>query len=491
MKKIKFNFLKIAIFLTILTFTFILRTHNYDKVPPLGHLEEHLYGWAGMYLIETGVPVSWSTLDYPKRATVFSGEVDFMGGQPKAYITLRKPWLDEPPLFSLLVGWVAHLNGADRGSIIHSAHLRLPSIVLAVGTTVLIFMVAKTISGYWTGILAMLVYGTTPIAVFASRMAVPENMIAFILILLVYLLLKFDIKGKLVYLLPTPFLIGIAGLSKPTGFFLLPFIAYFVLTKKFYKIFIYLIVATVPFVVAFFLYGIYFDAEIFWKVFSLQSLRPIGFSNLGWFFVSPSYDIYTLQFVDGWYIFSLLCGFYFLLNKAGRKEWIISFAFVYWLSVVIFTGGEGDLLPWYRFPMFPLLSILGALGLKILVEKANFFTTVLAAGLLLGSRHLIVNAFRPNITPTSFRIIFSSLILPSVFYSIYPRDWLRLVCKIIVIGIIAAGVYLNSIYIYNQFEIKCEGAECPFGPPTKLSSVYFPFFWRWISIGETPEYKPR
>lgn len=482
MKKIKINYFKTFVFLLILIFTFILRTHNFDKTPPLGHLEEMLYAWSGLYLVETGTPVSWSTLDYPQRAEVFKGKVNFQGGLPDAYVTLYKPWLDEPPLFSLLVGWVAHLNHADRNSIIHSAYIRIPSIFMAVVTTVMIFLVARLVSGYWTGILAMLVFGTTPISVFASRMAVPENLIALILIMIVYLLIRFDVKPRLIWLLPLPLLIGLAGLSKPTGFLLLPLVVYFAFLKKYYKACIYLVLITLLFVGAYFGYGIYYDAEIFWKIFNIQSFRPVGFSALGFFFTTPSYDIYTLQFVDGWYIFSLLSAFYFLFVNRNRREWIVSFAFVFWLVIVLLTGGEGDLLPWYRFPMFPMLAILGALGLKILVEKANFATTVLAAGLLLGSRHLIVNAFRPNISPTNFRIVFSSLVLPSVFYTIYQKGWLKIVCKTIIIGIIIVGTYLNTVFIYNEFEIRCEGAECPFGSPTALSSIYFPFIWRWISI---------
>lgn len=79
MKKIaKFttsNNFKIIIFLLTLIFTFILRAHNYEKVPTANHLDEMLYAWSGLYLIETGVPVSWSTLDYPKRAEVYKGRI--------------------------------------------------------------------------------------------------------------------------------------------------------------------------------------------------------------------------------------------------------------------------------------------------------------------------------------------------------------------------------------------------------------------------------
>lgn len=489
--KDKINLIKLSIVLLILTFTFILRTHNFDKTPPLGHLEEMLYAWSGIYLLETGTPVSWSTLDYPKRAKVFSGKVNFQGGVPDAYVTLYKPWLDEPPLFSLLVGWVAHLNHADRTSIIHSAYIRIPSVLIAALTTIMIFLITKLVSGYWTAILAMIVYGTTPIAVFASRMALPENLIALVFVSIVYLLLRFDTKPKLLYLLPMPFLIGIAGLSKPTGFLLLPLVIFFSFAKKYYKSSVFIILTTLIFVGGFFWYGIHYDSEIFWKIFNIQSFRPVGFSSLGFFFTSPSFDIYSLQFVDGWYIFSLLSAFFFLLINRKRKEWIVSFAFTFWLVIVLLTGGEGDLLPWYRFPMFPLLSILGAWGLKILIEKGDFFTTVLSAGLLLGSKHLIVNVFRPNISPSSFRLLFTSLVLPSIFYSIFPTVWLKSLCRIVIIGIIIAGIYFNTVYIYNEFEIRCEGAECPFGPPTSLSSIHFPFIWRWISIGKTPKFNPR
>ncbi len=90
---------KTIVFLAVFVFTFILRAHSYERVPTSNHLDEMLYAWSGINMIETGTPVSWSTLDYPKRAEVYKGMISYKGGIPEASVTLYKPWLDEPPLF--------------------------------------------------------------------------------------------------------------------------------------------------------------------------------------------------------------------------------------------------------------------------------------------------------------------------------------------------------------------------------------------------------
>jgi len=483
----KFNLFKFGIFLLVLYFTFVLRVHNFDRTPGPGHLEEMAFAWSGIYLIETGVPVSWSTLDYPKKAEVYKGRVTSQGGgEPYQYVTLQKPWLDQPPLFSLIVGAFGHFYKADRTQIIPPAYIRTPTVFMALLTAVLVFLIASSLSGFWIGILSMLFYGTVPILVFASRMAVPENLIAMVFLTIILLILNFQKNPKFLWLLPIPFLVGIAGLSKPTGFLILPFVLYFAFCQKFYKSAVYLILATIPFIVFFFAWGFHFDKEIFLHITAIQSLRPVGFSSLAWFFTSPAYDINL--FLDSWYVFGLLAAVYFIFKPEEDLKRIVSFAFVYWLIIVMISGGEGDLLPWYRFPAFPLLAIFIAWGVKLLVEKANSFTTFLAAGFLLGNRHLLVNAFRPNISPFFYRVTLSGLLFPSLTRTVFEKKFVEKLCKLVIIGIVIVGVYLNVIYIYNRFELECENISCPFNPSTNLSSIHFPFVWRFFVLGE-PKYK--
>lgn len=472
--------IKLGIFLAVLVSTFILRAHNFDRYPTMGHLEEQMFAWAGIHLIERGVPRAWSSLDFPDRATFYKGAVNYKGGDPVVYVDLVEPWLEQPPLFSLLVGSFAHFYQADRNEVIPTSFIRTPVIIISLFTTIMIFLIARLISGYWIGIMAMLIYGVTPILVLGSRLAVPENLIALIYLIIIYWLLKFQNDQKFKFLVLIPILTGIAGLSKPTGFFITFLAMFVVLIKHKYKYATYLLTATLPFVALFFAYGLYFDAEIFWRITSIQASRPAGFGNLGWFFVSPAYDI--VELVDGWFIFLLLSVAFFLFTPQAGLKRFISLAFIFWIAVVMVSGGETDLLPWYRYPSYPLLAIIGTWGLQALLRRADFFAAFLTAGLLLGNRMLLVNPFRPNIPPMNFRIIFSLLLLPPLLNLIFERNIFEKITKVILISIIIVGIYFNVVYIYNIFELKCESQSCPFGPSTKLSTVHFPVIWRWLTL---------
>ncbi len=485
-------YLKIVVFTIVLIFTFILRAHNYERVPTSNHLDEQLYALSGINLIETGTPVSWSTLDYPKSAEVFKGAISYKGGAPSASVTLYKPWLDEPPAFSLIVGEAAHLFHADRNGFIPSSYIRFPMIFISALTSIFVFLIARKVSGYWTGILAMLIYGTEPIMVMASRSAMPETFIALLFCLSVYLLLKYQDSKKFIYIAPIPILAGIAGLSKPTGYFILP-LAIFVVFVRLYKDkpvkwrpiiknLAYLILATLPFLAIYIWYGNHFSPEIFSRILSIQGSRPAGFNSLAWFFITPSFD--TSIFRSSWYVFCLAAAAFFVFRPKEKSAQLISLSFVYWLAVIMLSSGENDLLAWYRFPILPFLAIFGAWGIQYLFKKADFFATFFAAGFLLGSRMLLVNAFRPNIAVGTYRLAFCSLVAPSLLNLVFKKDWLKKISQIVIIGVVIVGMWWNVKYIYNAYELACESQTCPMVPSTALSSLHYPLIWRFFVLGK-------
>ncbi len=488
----KKRFFKISILVLVFLFTFILRAHNYERVPTANHLDEQLYALSGIYLIETGTPVSWSTLDYPKSAEVFKGVISYLGGAPSASVTLYKPWLDEPPLFSLLVGEAAHLFNADRNGFIPSSYIRFPMILISALTSIFVFLIARKVSGYWIGVLAMLIYGTEPIMVMAGRSAMPETLITLLFCIAVYLLLKYQKVNKFIYLLPIPFLAGIAGLSKPTGYFILPLALYVVFAelykhqpvkwKSIVKNLSYLILATLPFVAIYIWYGNYFSPDIFKRIISIQGFRPAGFNSLAWFFITPSFDMSILK--SGWYVFGLAAAIFFIFKPKEKSGKFISLSFVYWLATVMMSSGEYDLLAWYRFPALPFLAIFSAWGIRYIFEKADFFATFLVAGFLLGSRSLLVNAFRPNVVSGVYRLTFLALIAPSLLNTIFNKSWIKKVSQAVIIGIVIVGMWWNVKYVYNAYELNCESKTCPMVPSTILSSLHYPFFWRFFVLGE-------
>ncbi len=485
-------YFKVAVFLAVLLFTFILRAHNYERVPTPSNLDEQLYALSGISLIETGTPVSWSTLDYPKSAEVFKGVISYNGGDPKAGVTLYKPWLDEPPLFSLIVGESAHVFHADRNGFIPSSYIRLPVVIISTLTSIFVFLIAFEVSGFWIGILAMLIYGTEPIMVFASRSAMPETLIALLFCAVVYLLLKFQKQAKFIFLAPIPILAGLAGLSKPTGYFIVGLAIYAVLAKLYSIKFVkwnlilkyisYLILMTLPFVIAYIWYGNHFSPEIFKRILSIQGFRPAGFDSLAFIFATPSYD--TSVLVSSWYIFCLISGIYFVFQPKEDKGKFLSLSFVYWLIIVMLSSGERDLLAWYRFPAFPLMAIFGAWGIKYLFEKADFFSSFIISGLLLGPRVLLVNAFRQNISASVFRFSFSALLTPALANTIFNKSWLKKVSQLIIIGVVIVGMWWNIKYVYNAFELSCQSKTCPLVPPTFLSKLYYPVVWRLFVLNK-------
>src|SRR3989344_5641959 len=263
MKLLKFINKKYIIFFFIFIFLAIIKLHEYERWPGPAHAEELAFGWAGINLIETGVPVSWSTLDYPESSLVFDGIV---GDKAGLYLPakLYKPWLDQPPLYSLLSGGAAHLFGDSRDGVLPSAHTRVPSVLISLLTMALVFYIAQKFFNYWVGILATVFYGTSPIIVF----------------------------------------------------------------------------------------GYHYNWELFLRILNIQSTRFAGWSGLSYIFTTPAHDIYLLY--DGWYIFCLFSAIYFLFNKnKPRVISLLTFFLVYWLLVVVFSGTEQDLLPWYRYPIFP------------------------------------------------------------------------------------------------------------------------------------------
>jgi len=482
----KNKYVRICVLAAVFLFTFMLRAHNYERVPSPNHLDEQLYAWSGLYLIETGTPVSWSTLDYPARSNVFEGVISYKGGEPSASVVLHKPWLDEPPLFSLLVGSVAHLYKADRTQFVPSSYIRIPTVVIAGLTSLVVFAIAALTGGFWTGILAMFFYGTVPIFVLGSRVAMPENVIGFLFSISVLLLLLFEKKGQFRYILPIPILAGIAGLSKPTGYFIMPLAAYFVF-KKLYdekkvsqalKYTAYLVIALLPFVGVYFWYGIHFDKEIFWLINSIQGSRPAGFGSLAFFLTTPSIGTAVLR--DSWYIFGLVSALFFILFAQDKNRRFIVLAFVYWVLIVVLSGGENDLLAWYRFPVFPMLSILLTWGIQYVVQKADFFASFIAVGLLLGNRRLLVNAFRPNLPVGEFRLLFMGLMAPSLLNTIFNKKFLTNISRVVIIAVIIAGVIINVQFVYNAFEIECENITCPMVPTTLLSTFHLPVLWRLL-----------
>lgn len=474
--------LKIAGIALLLVFLSILRLHNYDRVPFPAHAEELLYSWSGIHLIETGIPVSWSTLDYPKENIVRDGII----GDPNNLhlpAKLYKPWLDEPPLYSLLSGAFAHWYGDDRNMVLPPSHTRIPSVLLSLVTLFLVFTTGRRFFGLRIGVLAAVVYGTSPIMIFGSRLSVPENVIAACVLLSLLLTNHYLTSPTSWIAVAFGVQTALLGLMKPTGFFLAPLAIFLALSRKRYSDIGIICLFTLLGIGAFAVYGAHYDWQLFSRIISIQGSRFAGWTGLGYIFTSPAYDIFELQ--DGWYIFAWLSAIFLSFQSVKTpKLKLLTLFFLYWLMVAVFSGTEQDLLPWYRYPLFPLLALFGGLGINWIINRPDYWGVAIVVGTLLSPRYFLHNAFRPTTPTIVFRLSYFFALLPSLALVIWHSPWLKRLSSGIVIGVFVLGAYFNSKYVYSAFEIGCEAVSCPFGPSTRLSETRIPFFWRWFVPGQ-------
>ena len=480
--KIFFKYWRALLAISVFVFLSIMAFHDYDRFPYEGHLEEQSFAWEGFSLLKDNRPVSWSHFDYPKDNKVFTGPIGEEGGL-QLQVTLVDPYFDHPPLYGLLSGLGPYLAGYEKISVFPTHLIRIPSVFALVLTYLAIFFLAKRLFGYWTAIFSTLYFGLTPIFVFGGRLAVPEVIFGLFFVVMMILWIKFKEDKKILWIFLIGVLSGISGLMKITGFSLVLLFIFFLIKDKKYKLILYLLLIEAAFILLLYLYGASFDKNLFFQIIQRQGFRPVGWSALTYIFSSPGYDIFN--YFDGWFVFSLISSVILAFtNKRGQYSNYLLWGTFFWLAVVIFTSGQQDMLPWYRYPMYPYLAINAVWVLQLIYKNPGFFRYILVPGMLLSSRYYLRNAFRPDILPAAFRSIFLLFMVPILVLEakIIKKEIIMQLVRIVLVLIIFWGAYYNAKLIYSVYSINCENLfpACYIGQGNILSRIQLPIFWRFL-----------
>ncbi len=469
--KIRKQFFKqklIIISLSIFAAIF-LRSYKYMYLPWSTHGEELLYVWSGYSLLTKGVPISWSNLNaYQPKNVYFDGLI----GNPKFHNTfgtkLFKPWLDEPPLFSLIVGPPLVLTHTGTlHDIPPAAVFRLPMLLISLFILIFIYKLANYLFGFWPAFWAVFIYGFSPLIILSNRLAVPENLITLLFLILAYLTLK--LKEKPRQLVNYTIIISlIAGLSKPTGLFISLLPAVYLWKRKKHRLsFISLIIPQLLFWFIFGLYGYHYDWKLFIGLIHQQGFRPAGFTSLAYLLSTPAYDIFPM--LDNWYYLHLLSIFslivYWRWAKDKKIEFILWSIFT-WLFIFVLSSGQTDLLPWYRYPLFTFSAItFGFLFTKLIQKGFDIFSYATAILLSLGNLFLLDSPFPPpqgyKMSSLTFRLLLLLLLLPATMVALKIKT--KLLTKIstflAIFSFLIGGLFINSWYIYRAYGLKCDNTS--------------------------------
>ena len=366
MDKILFKF-RFAFLVLILILGLYLRNHNIDTWPRLGAtFDEYAWTWLGMNLIQNHVPESWS----PHPQYTNKKLIRYQG----AYFVLVKPYLEHPPLFGLVAGGFAILNGAKDIYHVDLQKIRGLALLLGVFSIFMVFIFAQEVYDYKIGLLSSLIYAIVPTIVVGSRIVENENFFIPFFLLSLFLISRFIKTKNPLFRNLAAVICGLLTLAKVPWFAGALAIVLILFYLKKYKDAGKFITIVIPIFLLFFIYGAYFDWNLFINLWKLQLQRyDLAFNSIFALFTSPY--LVDRFLIDGWIYFGWFV--IFLLSiKDLKKNYMVILPFLAYFAIFVFAIPNEPSHGWYRYPFYPFMVVSIALFLKEYFNK-NYFLTFL------------------------------------------------------------------------------------------------------------------
>lgn len=349
--KFKFHLL----LLIIAIFGLWLRFIDYDKIPAfLETADEVMYPWAGITFLQTGTPSSWTWNPSYKNGT----HITLWG----ANFNIVTPWIEKPPLYSLITGLVSMLSGENQLDKVRISTIRLTPLILSFCSIILVGLLAKNFFGKQIALLAAFLYATVPTIVIANRLSLAENLLTPLALLALWM---FNLEKEGRWQKLKPYLIGfVCGLSLLTRQFalVLPLtIIAILIIKKEIKQAIVISIISLIFGLTYPLIGLYYDWSLFIRLLNdfhnyYSYGMPQGIINI---FRFPMITYKFNLFPDGSILASylLLLTSPFIFKEKLEMLKLIFFPFAYLILISLLETGEFTF-GWHLFPIFPFLAII-------------------------------------------------------------------------------------------------------------------------------------
>jgi 4-amino-4-deoxy-L-arabinose transferase-like glycosyltransferase len=430
----KKHYKTIFLFITIMVIGFFLRHYHYRTIPRHGAtFDEFAWTWLGINLIQKHTPISWSSQpQYTHRShLIYQG----------AAFWIVTPYLEHPPLFGLVTGGFALLNGVHGMYDVTLSKIRPLTIFLGLVSIFLVFLLTSKLYGKKIALLAGLFYATAPTIVIGSRIVQNENFFIPMWLLSLYCIATYLESGRKWQRNCAAIIAGLLSLAKvpwiTAGVSLMMILSY----KKKWKDTLLVGVITLSFFLLFIAYGFYWDKELFISLWKLQTARyDINFSGFYAIFMTPL--LVDRYYLDGWIFFgwsSLL-----LILKNFKKYFLILLPFFTYLVMYIFAIPNEPAHGWYRYPFYPFLFIMTAI---VIIDEFKNLSLVSLYFLFVVGLSLFANTWE-TVYGFSY-IIYRTFILLACF-SVFPFLWFK---KFENIAYILFGCWISLFIILNIFSV--------------------------------------
>jgi 4-amino-4-deoxy-L-arabinose transferase-like glycosyltransferase len=450
---------KLVIVFVVTFFGFVLRYHNYDKVPfPGESMDEYSYSWMGMSLIKTGMPVGISGIDGYKNNISRYINVDrvFQNTASGNPMTINWPWFDHPPLLGLITGGYALSQGVENFEETNIFIIRRPMVILGSLTLFLVIILAWVCFGFNTAVISGLIYASSPVIVVGSRMVQGENgLIPWYLLTLISLVLYFKNKNK-EWLIFGAVSAGLASLFKLSGVVAIMSGIFLLWSERntlgikwkedVNKFSLISLAITSLFLLFGFIYGI----NQFVEIFNSNSERFYGIGSEAIYNLLIQVKITNRKFLtDPWILLGWVSMLVILMSnklKLGEKVLVIG-TFSY-LGIYLMLGSHPY--GWYVFPFFPTLIIsLGLIFTKIFDSNrkmlSGVFLTLIPVGYFL-TKFIDIVEFQKYASVWKFGLV--GIILFFIAMRIDTKVILNKLGYRLLFGLIfLVSIYLNIRYV--------------------------------------------
>ena len=283
------------------------------------------------------------------------------------------PYLEHPPLFGLIAGGYAIMNGIHSMQDVTLPKIRPLAIFLGVASIFLLFILVRQVYGTSVALIASAIYSVTPTLVIGSRIVQNENFLIPCWLLALILINNYLQTGRKSFRNLAAILAGLLSLAKVPWLIVGVSLALILSFKHKWKDAILVGIITLGIFSLFILYVFYFDKDLFVRLWQLQVARyDISFSGFFSLFTSPL--LVDRFYLDGWILFGWFAILFML--KDTKKNFLIILPFISYLLIYIFAIPNEPSHGWYRYPFYPFLTIATALFLWSELKKISLSSLV-------------------------------------------------------------------------------------------------------------------
>jgi 4-amino-4-deoxy-L-arabinose transferase-like glycosyltransferase len=444
-----------------------LRAHKADVFPVSNNDDGLIYTWAGVsqYNNPTNF-VSLTIFDQGNESLVWRSQYKNFIPHEEFGMKITRPWFDHPPFGVLMIGTVPKLLGYENIEQMPHMIVRFSAIFASIFTMLLTFKLAEKLFNKQTAFMALTFMATIPYFVFAQRQAYLENFMNPIFLFSLIMLLNFFELKKKKYFIASLLAALFMGWMKIIGFAIPFMIAAWLLKKNKTKEAFITIGANIASIASYAAYGLIINKQAFLQLLGNQGERGAFVSSF--YNAMTKIEIYQ-PFESGWYVLGLVLSIAIMVGLIKNKKdkdslEFFSWFFLTWLVVLFILSGRFNNSPWYRYPLFPFMSIAIGYFTAMAIKTKDIFK----AGILFLLGLTGIDLISIELNSTMVRLATLGYFGALASYYIFENKLTKVLADIVIKLFILLLVGLNILVVFKYYNTTyCnENTQCL--TPTKI-----------------------